>query len=257
MSDLPNLEEVSFSQCESLVAVHDSIGFMTKLKILNAEGCRKLMSFPPLNLPTLESLELSYCSNLEKFPEILGKMGNIRNLQLKFSIKELPISFENLIGLEYLRLECEILHLPSSIFMMPKLLDIRVTNCYEWQWVKSEKGEDNIGSMVSWERRLFIALFCNLDDHFFSTGFMQFAQVTCLCLSESYFKFLPECIKEFHNLDTLDVSNSKHLQEIRGIPPKLRCFIASNCISLSSSSLSMLLNKVLCCFLNTFLIHNM
>ncbi|ESW24545.1 hypothetical protein PHAVU_004G139700 [Phaseolus vulgaris] len=243
MSNLPNLEEVSFKGCESLVAVHDSIGFMTKLKILNAEGCRKLMSFPPLNLPTLESLELSYCSNLEKFPEILGKMGNIRKLELKFSVKELPVSFQNLIELEDLSLSCEILHLPSSIFMMPKLLAIKVANCNEWQWVKSEEDEDNTSSMVSRTRKLFIAMFCNLDDHFFSAGFMQLTQVYYLCLSESNFKFLPECIKEFHNLNTINVSYCEHLQEIRGIPPKLMCFMGKNCISLSSSSRSMLLNK--------------
>ncbi|KAK8470413.1 hypothetical protein PHAVU_004G140800 [Phaseolus vulgaris] len=257
MSDLPNLEEVSFKECDSLVAVHDSIGFMTKLKILNAEGCNKLMSFPPLNLPTLESLELSYCSNLEKFPEILGKMGNIRVLRLEeLPIKELPVSFQNLIRLEDLILSCEIVHLPSSIVMMPELLDISVTNCKGWQWVKSKDGEDNIGSMVSSKVDWFLASSCNLDDHFFSTGFMQLAQVRSLFLRENNFKFLPECIKEFHNLYTIDVSHCKHLQEIRGVPPKLKRFKAINCISLSSSSSSMLLNKVLSCFLNTFLIDN-
>ncbi|XP_068503097.1 TMV resistance protein N-like isoform X3 [Phaseolus vulgaris] len=244
MSDLPNLEEVSFKECDSLVAVHDSIGFMTKLKILNAEGCNKLMSFPPLNLPTLESLELSYCSNLEKFPEILGKMGNIRVLRLEeLPIKELPVSFQNLIRLEDLILSCEIVHLPSSIVMMPELLDISVTNCKGWQWVKSKDGEDNIGSMVSSKVDWFLASSCNLDDHFFSTGFMQLAQVRSLFLRENNFKFLPECIKEFHNLYTIDVSHCKHLQEIRGVPPKLKRFKAINCISLSSSSSSMLLNK--------------
>ncbi|ESW24551.1 hypothetical protein PHAVU_004G140100 [Phaseolus vulgaris] len=244
MSDLPNLEEVSFKKCGSLIAVHDSIGFMTKLKILNAEGCIKLMSFPPLNLPTLESLKLSYCSNLEKFPEILGKMGNIRVLQLEeLPIKELPVSFQNLIRLRDLILSCEIVHLPSSIVMMPELLDICVTNCKEWQWLKSDEGEDNIGSMVSSKVDWFFASSCNLDDQFFSAGFMQLAQVRSLFLRENNFKFLPECIKEFHNLHTLDVSHCKHLQEIRGVPPKLKYFKAINCISLSSSSSSMLLNK--------------
>jgi len=249
MSDLGNLEEVSFKECESLVSVHESIGFMSKLKILNAEGCIKLMSFPPLNLPTLERLELSYCSNLEKFPEILGKMGNIRVLELEeLPIKELPPSFQNLIGLEDLTLSCEIVHLPSSIATMPNLFDFSVTNCKGWQWVKSEDGEDNVGSMVPSKVDWFSALSCNLDDEFFSAGFMQLAHVRSLFLRENNFKHLPECIKEFHNLCTLDVSHCKHLQEIRGFPPKLELFKAINCISLTSSSLSMLLNKVLSCF---------
>jgi len=251
------LEEVSFEECGSLVVVHDSIGFMTKLKILNAKGCNKLKSFPPLNLPTLESLELSFCSNLEKFPEILGKMENIRVLKLhELPIKELPVSFRNLIRLEGLSLSCEIIHFPSILVVMPELLGTAVIHCNEWRWVKSEEGEDNIGSMISLNVDFFLALYCNLDDHFFSVGFMYLAQVRGLYLRGNNFKFLPECIKEFYNLRVLDVSHCKHLQEIRGIPPKLAFFKAINCISLSSSSLSMLLNKVLSCFLNAFMIDN-
>ena len=101
VSDLPNLRELSFEECESLVAVDDSIGFLNKLKILNAKGCSKLTSFPPLNLTSLETLEISECSSLEYFPEILGEMENIKQLVLRdLPIKELPFSFQNLIGLQ-------------------------------------------------------------------------------------------------------------------------------------------------------------
>ncbi|KAG2385026.1 TMV resistance protein [Vigna angularis] len=227
MSDFVNLEEVSFNRCESLVAVHDSIGLMSKLKILQAEHCIKLTNFPPLNLPTLESLKLSFCSSLEKFPEILEKMENIRKLVLeKLPIKELPLSFQNLIGLEELFLSsCKIVHLPN-------LSTLSVT-------------EDNGGSMVPSKLECFSAQSCNLNDNFFSAGFMQLAQVRILSLRDNNFKHLPECIKEFHNLNELDVSYCKHLEEIRGFPPKLEHFTATNCISLTSTSLDMLLNKEL------------
>ncbi|XP_068504203.1 TMV resistance protein N-like [Phaseolus vulgaris] len=133
MFNLPNLEKLSFKGCESLIAVHDSIDFMTKLKILYVKGCNKLMSFLPLNLPILKSLELSYCSNLEKFPEILEKMENIRVLQLKeLPIKELlSVAFQNLIRFEDLSLSCEMVDLPSNIVTMSELLYIAVTNCKE------------------------------------------------------------------------------------------------------------------------------
>uniref|UniRef100_A0A0R0FT79 TIR domain-containing protein n=1 Tax=Glycine max TaxID=3847 RepID=A0A0R0FT79_SOYBN len=105
VSDLPNLKELSFNWCESLVAVDDSIGFLNKLKKLSAYGCRKLTSFPPLNLTSLETLALSHCSSLEYFPEILGEMENIKHLFLYgLHIKELPFSFQNLIGLPWLTL---------------------------------------------------------------------------------------------------------------------------------------------------------
>ncbi|RZB62066.1 TMV resistance protein N [Glycine soja] len=220
VSDLPNLRELSFQWCESLVAVDDSIGFLNKLKKLNAYGCRKLTSFPPLHLTSLETLELSHCSSLEYFPEILGEMENIERLDLHgLPIKELPFSFQNLIGLQQLSMfGCGIVQLRCSLAMMPKLSAFKFVNCNRWQWVESEEAEEKVGSIISSEARFwthsFSAKNCNLCDDFFLTG-------------------------------SLNVSHCKHLQEIRGIPQNLRLFNARNCASLTSSSKSMLLNQEL------------
>ncbi|KAG4380657.1 hypothetical protein GLYMA_16G215000v4 [Glycine max] len=215
VSDLPNLRELSFQWCESLVAVDDSIGFLNKLKKLNAYGCRKLTSFPPLHLTSLETLELSHCSSLEYFPEILGEMENIERLDLHgLPIKELPFSFQNLIGLQQLSMfGCGIVQLRCSLAMMPKLSAFKFVNCNRWQWVESEEAEEKVGSIISSEARFwthsFSAKNCNLCDDFFLTGFKKFAH------------------------------------EIRGIPQNLRLFNARNCASLTSSSKSMLLNQEL------------
>jgi len=87
------LEKLSFKECASLISVDDSVGFLTKLKILIAEECAELKRFPPLNLPSLEELELSDCFSLDNFPEILGKTGKIKKLRLVRlpMIKELPV----------------------------------------------------------------------------------------------------------------------------------------------------------------------
>ncbi|XP_052723878.1 disease resistance protein Roq1-like [Vigna angularis] len=178
VSDLQNLEKLSFEWCESLTVVHNSVGFMTKLKILSAEGCSSLTSFPPLHLTSLERLELSYCSSLENFPEILGNMGNIKRLELvKLAIKELPISFQNLTGLKNLLVRCDFVRL-SSIFMTPELSDFKVYNCKGWEWAKSEEGDGQVGSIVSSKLDDFIALSCNLNDDFLSAGFLQLAQTS-------------------------------------------------------------------------------
>jgi hypothetical protein len=71
ISNLPNLEKISFKNCKNLITIHDSIGFLSKLQILNAEGCDKLLSFPPLKLISLVELKLSDCTSLTSFPEIL------------------------------------------------------------------------------------------------------------------------------------------------------------------------------------------
>jgi len=142
VSHLPNLEKLSFKECASLISVDDSVGFLTKLKILIAEDCVELKRFPPLNLPSLEILELSYCCSLENFPEILGKTGKIKKLSLDgLPIKELPVSFQNLTGLHELYVHCDFLQLNSSV-LTPAFTDFRVFECKEWKWINSKDGEE-------------------------------------------------------------------------------------------------------------------
>uniref|UniRef100_A0A0R0E3M9 TIR domain-containing protein n=1 Tax=Glycine max TaxID=3847 RepID=A0A0R0E3M9_SOYBN len=206
VSDLPNLRELSFEDCESLVAVDDSIGFLKKLKKLSAYGCRKLTSFPPLNLTSLETLQLSSCSSLEYFPEILGEMENIRELRLTgLYIKELPFSFQNLTGLRLLALSgCGIVQLPCSLAMMPELSSFYTDYCNRWQWIELEEGEEKLGSIISSKAQLFCATNCNLCDDFFLAGFKRFAHVGYLNLSGNNFTILPEFFKELQFLRTLD-----------------------------------------------------
>ncbi|QCD94663.1 internalin A [Vigna unguiculata] len=246
VSHLPNLEKLSFKECASLIAVDDSVGFLTKLKILIAEECAELKRFPPLNLPSLEELKLSDCFSLENFPEILGKTGKIKKLRLVRlpMIKELPVSFQNLTGLRYLEMTgCHFLRLNSNV-LTSALTHFRVFGCKEWKWINSKDGEE-VGSTVSSNLRSFGVMYCDLNDDIFSADFTHLTTVTSLNLSGTNITFLPECIKEFQHLDDLDVSYCKYLQEIRGIPPKLRKLRAKDCRSLTSSSSSMFLNQQL------------
>ena len=215
---------------------------------MKAEHCTKLRRFPPLNLPSLENLELSYCSSLENFSEILGKMGNIEKLRLcELAIKELPVSFQNLAGLRYLNVNCDFLQL-SNIALTPILAILNAERCKEWKWVNSKDGEEEMGSTVVSDLLYFQLKSYNLNDDFFPAGFTQLTTVIYLTLPETDITFIPECIKEFHYLVLLDVNRYRHLQEIRGLPPNLKRFRAIECTSLTSSGSSMLLNQVLPCF---------
>jgi Leucine-rich repeat (LRR) protein len=102
VSGLQNLEEFS----KNLLTIHESVGFLNKLKILNAEGCSKLRSFPPIKLTSLQQLRLSFCHRLKNFPEILGKMENIGSISLsETSIEKLPEAFPELFSLTRLNLD--------------------------------------------------------------------------------------------------------------------------------------------------------
>lgn len=57
ISYLLNSTELSFRGCDNLVEVHDSVGFLDKLKFLRVCYCSKLKIFPPIKLPNLEILE--------------------------------------------------------------------------------------------------------------------------------------------------------------------------------------------------------
>ena len=77
------------------------MGLLIELR-LDESGIKEL----PSSIGYLESLEilnLSYCSNFEKFPEIQGSMKHLRELSLKENdIKELPNSIGRLEALEIL-----------------------------------------------------------------------------------------------------------------------------------------------------------
>ncbi|XP_022639967.1 uncharacterized protein LOC106769791 isoform X6 [Vigna radiata var. radiata] len=144
ISSLQNLEKLTFECCENLVAIHGSVGFLDKLKILSAFGCSKLTSFPPIKLISLERLDISSCSSLESFPEILGKMENITQLELKYTpLKEFPFSFRNLARLQDLVLvDCGNVQLPSSIVMLPELAEIFALGCKGWLLPKQDENDE-------------------------------------------------------------------------------------------------------------------
>ncbi|XP_024641875.1 probable WRKY transcription factor 19 [Medicago truncatula] len=103
VSGLPELIRLSFQNCKNLTTIHNSVGYLYKLEILDATMCRKLKSFPPLCLPSLKKLELHFCRSLKSFPELLCKMSNIKEIWLcDTSIEEMPFSFKNLNELQKL-----------------------------------------------------------------------------------------------------------------------------------------------------------
>ncbi|XP_027923241.1 TMV resistance protein N-like isoform X3 [Vigna unguiculata] len=254
VSCLTHLENLSFRWCPKLSSLHYSVGFLEKLKILDAEGCSKLKSFPPIKLTSLEQLKLRYCHSLENFPEVLGNMENVRELDLKDTpIKKFPLSFQNLTRLQklHLCLSCGVMEngcdgVPlSSICMMPELVDI-VAN--EWKgelFCKANEGVEKVSSIFYTNVQYLQLRCCNLTDDFFLTLLPWFANMKNLDLSGNNFIIIPECIKEFHFLTRLNLNFCEQLQEIKGIPPNLKYFSAIDCISLTSSCRSMLLNQEL------------
>ncbi|KAG6676522.1 hypothetical protein I3842_15G156200 [Carya illinoinensis] len=139
LSSCLNLKELDIMDCENLVEVHDSVGFLDKLVRLRLYQCFNLKSFPRrLRLRSLEVLTLCNCSKLQKFPEIECKMEYLCCISLwGTAIKELPSSIGYLTPvLKELLLpgQCtELMRLPSSIHQLQnlKVLCLNIEGCMD------------------------------------------------------------------------------------------------------------------------------
>ncbi|KAL7168740.1 hypothetical protein ACSBR2_039057 [Camellia fascicularis] len=80
-SQLPNLERLILKYCINLVGIHESIGELGTLVLLNLEGCKNLRKLPK-KVFLVKSLELilSGCSMLDWLPPDLGKMESFKML---------------------------------------------------------------------------------------------------------------------------------------------------------------------------------
>jgi hypothetical protein len=243
VSGLQNLREFSFRTCVNLVTIDKSIGLLNKLEILDAYGCRKLESFPPLGSTFLKKLELSMCTSLKNYPKLLCKMKNIKEINLhNTSIRKLPSSFTNLSGLRKLWIdECRELKYSSKTFTMPNLKLFSAVGCSLFLEKHNEKFSSTRPSNL---RRNLLLKDKNLSEQGVRVVLSMWTNVSYLDLSNNNFKILPECLNQCQ-VEELILDGCKYLEEIRGIPQNLRCFSAIGCKSLTSSCTRMLLSQEL------------
>ena len=244
----PNLEELDLSLCKNLIEVHESIGFLERLKKWDLSYCDKLQILPSmLMLKSLEHFKLQSCSRLEKFPDIHPEMKCLNHLDSSYTgIRELPLSLLYLTGLATLEATC--------CFKLTKI-PVRAN--------KSEMQEE--GDIPSAKLRLASNSFNNFS---WPTGFLcldwlelegsprievgldswlqpdYFPVLTDLSLASTDIVTIPESISRFTTLRQLFLTNCKKLREIPRLPQSIRTVCAKNCDRLDTQSSSRLLNQV-------------
>ncbi|KAJ9671299.1 hypothetical protein PVL29_027334 [Vitis rotundifolia] len=242
LSDCSNLEtfpEISeYMECLkglylSRTCIKDlpsSIEFLNHLIFLKLEGCENLRSLLSsiCRLKSLGHLWLGNYTNLETFPEIMDDMKCLENLYLDGTgIKELLSSIGYLKHLSYLSLrQCKNLScLPSSIGRLKYLEYLVLDGCPN---LVTEDME-NLTKLGLSETQ-------NLVDGVTLSDLWCLSSLVVLNLSQNNMRHIPAAITQLCNLDYLNISHCKMLEEIPELPSSLREIDAHDCLSLGTLS---------------------
>ena len=242
-SATPNIKNLDLQNCRRLVKIHDSIGCLDKLESWDLWDCIELQTLPSrIVMKSLKYLNLFECIRVKRFPDIPQEMENLKYLNLGFtSIRKLPPSIENLIGLERLDIGSNInlCHLPSSLYKLQKLHMLLLYG--NVKFLKDEgigRQEAVCNSYGGFSKYCFPRL------NFLKRLTSCFTHSEKCLLSGSEDLNLQESIIRFNRLNRLVFHNSKFLKKIPKLPESIRQVHATNCISLNSESLRKLIFQV-------------
>ncbi|CBI39197.3 unnamed protein product, partial [Vitis vinifera] len=206
-----NLEVLVLKGCTNLRKVHPSLGYLSKLILLNLENCTNLEHLPSIRwLVSLETLILSGCSKLEKLPEVPQHMPYLSKLCLDGTAitdfsgwSELGNFQENSGNLDCLNElnsdDSTIRQLPSSSVVLRN---------------------HNASPSSAPRRSHSIRPHCTLTS------------LTYLNLSGTSIIRLPWNLERLFMLQRLELTNCRRLQALPVLPSSIERMNASNCTSL-------------------------
>ncbi|KAH0733371.1 hypothetical protein KY289_004559 [Solanum tuberosum] len=215
-SGMPNLERVILEDCINLVKVHESIGRLHKLLVLNLKGCESLKKLPRKiwEIKSLQELTLCGCSKLElsrimrngKFLQALTR--DVTNRDQFSSKAEKPICSDSLSA--------------KSIYSI----------FWSWMplWPKSAGSMSDIFQITL--QSLDIS-HSNLTDTLIPYDLSVLSSLKYLSLRGNPISTLPESLKSLTMLQSLQLANCTRLQWIPELPLSLQILNASNCRSLN------------------------
>ncbi|KAJ9542448.1 hypothetical protein OSB04_028954 [Centaurea solstitialis] len=239
VSGAPNVERLILSWCFKLLEVHKSLGTLGKLVYLNMSDCYNLKCLPSMiGMESLETLILSYCSSLEKFPEISSRMEKLSNIYLSrcSCLEIIPNSICELKNLKILNLkDCMALQqLPEELGSMEKLEEL---------WLGSQdpnvvfRRPPKINNFHTWTKLCCLRkldLSCmQIEEHDFPDNFHAFSSLEELYLSDNpVLLHLPASISHLSCLKHLELNECQQLQNIQGLPSGIQVLKACDCRAL-------------------------
>jgi Leucine-rich repeat (LRR) protein len=144
VSGIPNLQSLNLVDCENLVDVHCSVGFLNNLVELCVVCCNNLRSFPEsLMLRSLKFCRVFDSLSLIKFPEIGCQMEYLEKIYINdCGIEKLPSSIGCFVRVKNLNLSgCKnLMNLPDSIHQLQHLEVLSLNSCSSLKELPSSIG---------------------------------------------------------------------------------------------------------------------
>ncbi|CAL5340835.1 unnamed protein product [Camellia sinensis] len=188
--EVPNLEQLILENCVRLVEVHESVGHLQRLVLLNLKDCKNLRKLPRsiVMLKFLETLDISGCSNIKELPIEMGTMDSLT----KFNANGIVIS-QLLSSIKEVK--------PWYSFIWPSLLKPRKS--VEISWALLPRYLVHL-SLVD----------CNLSEDAFPKDLSNLSSLQILNLSNNPICSLPNSIGGVTGLQVLELEECKRLQSL-------------------------------------------
>ena len=217
--------------CRILCKLHESVGSLRLLTVLNLKNCKNLKSFPSNIVDGLEALKilnLQGCSKLEKLPENLGELKNLEELDAgRTAITQVPPSIVRLTKLKMLSFHGHrVKHnrwgtLVAAIAEFSSLVWPRRNRNFMGLPLPSLAGLFNLTKLDLSD--------CNLTDGALPNDLGSLCSLKELNLSNNYFVSLPENVNQLSKLKILCVQNCQNLKSLPELPSKITFVGAEDC----------------------------
>ncbi|KAG6592337.1 Disease resistance protein RUN1, partial [Cucurbita argyrosperma subsp. sororia] len=210
----------------SIKVLHQSIGHLTGLVILNLKNCTNLVKLPSTIgcLTSLKILNLHGCSKIDSIPESLGNISCLEKLDVTSTcITQAPLSLQLLTNLEILNCQSLSRKFIQSLFPCWSLSrkfsnsqGLKLTNCFSF------------GCSL----RVLNLSDCNLWDGDLPMDLRSLSSLQILHLNQNHFTILPESISHLVNLRDLFLVECSNLRSLPKLPLSVRDVEARDCVSL-------------------------
>ncbi|XP_023524529.1 TMV resistance protein N-like [Cucurbita pepo subsp. pepo] len=207
--------------------LHQSIGKLTSLELLDLRHCKNLLTLPDSIgcMTSLKHLALGGCSKLDQIPDSLGNISCLKKLDVSgTSISHVPLSLRLLANLEVFN--CEGLSRKFCYSFFPFWDTPRNYNSHSFG-LKLMTCLSNFHSV-----KVLIFSDCKLVDGDLPNNLSCLSSLQFLDLSRNFFANLPNSLCQLINLRCLVLDNCSRLQSLPKLPLGLRYVLARNCVSL-------------------------